>query len=44
MNFKSKSTYKRWLAYGHVHKLFEKVKGVQPVRISGRDYKPKHTK
>lgn len=27
LNFKSKSAYMKWLAYGHKHKLFESTPG-----------------
>lgn len=42
MNFKSKKAYEKWLAFGHIHKVFEKVKGNQIVSIRGVLRKVKH--
>ena len=42
MHFKSKAAYKRWLAYGHIHGVFEKAKGSQKVIIKGKTHKVKH--
>ena len=39
MNFKSEADYKKWLAYGHMHKKFH---GKQPVTIAGKPHKVKH--
>jgi hypothetical protein len=43
-NFSSLGAYKRWLAYGHIHKVFEKASGVQKVKIRGRKHKVKHSR
>jgi hypothetical protein len=41
-NFKSKAAYKRWLAYGHIHKVFERTPGNQRIKIKGKPHKVKH--
>lgn len=43
-NFKSKKDYEKWLAYGHIHKDFEKTPGNQKVTIKGKPHKVKHSK
>ena len=40
-HFKSKASYQKWLAYGHMHGDF-KVPGVQKVYIKGKLHKVKH--
>lgn len=42
LKFKSKATYKKWLAYGHIHKDFIKVPGHQAITIAGKKHKVKH--
>lgn len=41
LHFKSKAGYDRWLAYGHMHKLFD-VPGNQNIMIRGKPIKVKH--
>ncbi len=41
-NFKSKQGYMKWLAYGHMHKVFEKTPGDQIIKIHGKPHKVKH--
>ena len=41
INFKSLGAYKKWLAYGHIHKVFS---GKKPVKIRGKTHKVKHAK
>jgi len=41
-NFKSKEAYRKWLAYGHIHGVFEKSPGHTPVKIRGKRKKVKH--
>lgn len=36
MRFKSKKTYRNWLAYGHSTGIFERTPGNQPVFIAGK--------
>jgi len=42
MDFKSKSAYKKWLAYGHASGEFAKTPGHQSVSIKGKKKKVKH--
>ena len=42
-NFKNKEAYKKWLAYGHMHKVFEETPGNQQITIHGHKHKVKHT-
>jgi len=42
-NFGSKTGYKKWLAFGHIHKVFEKSPGNTPVKIKGKAKKVMHT-
>lgn len=42
-NFKSKAGYKRWLAYGHIHKVFARTPGNQMIKIKGKKHKVRHT-
>lgn len=44
MNFKSKGAMKKWMAYGHMHKVFEKSPGNTPVKIKGKAHKVVHKK
>jgi hypothetical protein len=44
MNFRSKKSYKRWLAYGHATGVFEKTPGHVEVYIRGRKHKVNHRK
>ena len=44
MNFKSKESYRRWLAYGHIHGVFKKTPGNVNVYIRGKPHKVKHTR
>lgn len=43
LNFRSKESYRKWLAYGHIHKVFEKTPGHTKVRIRGKPHKVKHS-
>jgi hypothetical protein len=40
VNFKSKEGYRKWLAFGHIHKKFH---GKQKVTIRGKPHTVKHT-
>ena len=42
-NFKSKESYQKWLAFGHISKKFEVTPGHQKVTIRGKPHKVKHT-
>ena len=44
LNFKSKASYGRWLAYGHIHGVFKKTPGNQRIKIRGKAHKVKHTR
>ena len=44
INFKSKKSYKKWLAYGHMHGHFEETPGHQKVKIRGRPHRVTHTR
>ena len=44
MHFKSKKSYKKWLAYGHIHGVFEETPGHVKVYIRGKRHKVKHKK
>lgn len=44
MNFHSQADYKKWLAYGHMHKVFENTPGNTPVKIQGKPHKVVHAK
>jgi hypothetical protein len=43
MDFKSKTGYQKWLAYGHMHGQFEKTPGSQQVTVGGKPHKVKHS-
>ena len=38
MNFRSKEAYRKWLAYGHIHGVFKRRRGVK-VYIRGKPHK-----
>lgn len=42
LHFKSKAGYKKYLAYGHIHKVFETTPGNQKIVIRGKPHKVKH--
>jgi hypothetical protein len=42
MNFKNKSGYSKWLAYGHMHNVFEETPGNQQITIAGKKHKVNH--
>jgi len=42
LNFKTTAGYKRWLAYGHIHKVFEKAPGNSKILIKGKIHKVQH--
>jgi len=44
MNFRSKEAYRKWLAYGHIHGIFEEVPGHVDVYIRGKPHKVKHSR
>ena len=44
MHFRSKKAYRKWLAYGHIHGIFEKTPGHVKVYIRGRPHRVKHTR
>ncbi len=41
-NFKSKADYEKWLAYGHMHRVFEETPGVLHIEIRGKSHKVNH--
>jgi hypothetical protein len=41
-NFKSREAYRKWAAYGHIHKVFENTPGYQVIRINGKPHIVKH--
>lgn len=41
-NFRSKAAYEKWLAFGHIHNIFETTPGNQQVTIRGKKHKVKH--
>ena len=41
-NFKSKKAYEKYLAYGHIHKIFENTPGNQKIKIRGKKHKVTH--
>lgn len=41
-NFKSKEAYQKYLAYGHIHHVFEETPGNQNVTIRGKRHRVKH--
>lgn len=43
-NFKSKEAYRKNLAYGHMHNIFEKTPGNFKVKIRGKPHKVQHIK
>ena len=42
--FKTKAGYQKWLAYGHIHKVFEKTPGHQKIMIHGKTHPVIHIK
>lgn len=42
LHFKSKEEYRKWNAYGHIHKVFENTPGNQLIKIKGKKHKVKH--
>lgn len=42
LNFKNKESYRKWVAYGHIHKVFENTPGNQKISIHGMPHKVKH--
>ena len=42
MNFRSEEAYRKWLAYGHIHGVFERTPGHVDVYIRGKRKKVKH--
>lgn len=42
LNFKSKEGYHKYLAFGHIHKVFENTPGVQKIKIQGKPIRVKH--
>lgn len=44
MHFKTKKGYQNWLAYGHIHGVFEETPGHQRVTIGGKPHKVEHKK
>lgn len=41
-HFKNKGAYQKWVAFGHIHKVFENTPGNQKVVIGGRTHRVKH--
>jgi hypothetical protein len=44
MRFKDWESYRKWLAYGHIHGVFEKAPGHVEVFVGGKKHSPKHTR
>lgn len=44
LDFKTRAGYQKWLAYGHIHGDFERVKGNTIVSIGGKRVYPEHNK
>jgi hypothetical protein len=44
LHFKNKEAYNKWLAHGHIHKEFAKVKGYKKIIIAGKPHKVEHNK
>jgi len=42
LNFKTKAGYRKWLAFGHIHKVFKKTPGHQKITIRGKPHKVFH--
>jgi len=42
MHFKSKESYRKWLAFGHIRSIFKKTPGHVKVFIRGKPHKVKH--
>jgi DNA repair exonuclease SbcCD nuclease subunit len=38
-NFRNREAYRKWLAYGHIHKVFDMTPGHQKVRIRGKPHR-----
>lgn len=43
-HFKSAESYRKWTAYGHIHKIFEKTPGHQSIVIRGKEHRVKHSR
>jgi hypothetical protein len=43
-HFKNKKSYSKWLAWGHMHKVFETTPGNQTIILHGKKHKVKHRK
>lgn len=43
-NFKNKGAYQKYLAYGHMHQVFENTPGNTPVKIMGKVHKVIHAR
>jgi len=41
LHFRSKTSYQKWLAYGHIHGKFD-TPGHQNIMIRGKKHKVKH--
>lgn len=44
MNFKNAKAYHDWLAYGHIHHVFDETHGEQEITIHGRHHRVKHSR
>ena len=42
MNFSSREAYRKWLAWGHIHHVFENTPGHIDVFIRGKKHRVKH--
>jgi len=42
LNFQNKKKYGKWLAFGHMHNLFETTVGNQVITINGKKHKVNH--
>jgi hypothetical protein len=44
MNFRNKGAYQKFLAYGHMHQVFENTPGNTPIKIKGQTHKVVHAR
>jgi hypothetical protein len=44
LHFKSGEGYRKWLAFGHIHKVFEKTAGHQKIVLRRKPHRVEHTK
>ena len=42
LNFKSTGNYHKWLAFGHMHQVFEQTPGNTSIKIRGKKHRVSH--